>query len=98
MGCSDDDASRPRKNDGSVVENAGDAASPQKPDSGGHDTTGPATPSPRWTMMGYDNLNNYVQPHEKKLKVDNAKELKEHWRIQTSGFPAGSPVIVDGKV
>ncbi|HET8939312.1 MAG TPA: PQQ-binding-like beta-propeller repeat protein [Polyangiales bacterium] len=98
MGCSDDDASRPRKNDGSVEENAGDAASPQKPDSGGHDTTGPVTPSPRWTMMGYDNLNNYVQPHEKKLKVDNAKELKEHWRIQTSGFPAGSPVIVDGKV
>lgn len=105
VGCSDDDASGSRKSSGDSVEKtpkdaeAADAQAAQA-DAGrdGHgDHEGPAQ-SARWTMMGYDARSNYVQPHEKKLNVGNAKELKEHWRIQTSGFPAGSPVIVDGKV
>lgn len=51
-----------------------------------------------WTAMGKDTSNNYYQPSESKLTVGNAKDLKEHWRITTPGWPAGTPVIVDGKV
>lgn len=51
-----------------------------------------------WTMMGQDVGNHYVQPNESELSVETAGALKEQWRIKTSGFPAGSPVIVDGKV
>jgi polyvinyl alcohol dehydrogenase (cytochrome) len=104
VSCSDDDAERTRgsasekspdaaENSDKTQDAAADAAHTVK-DAG---STGPAL-SPRWTMMGYDGRNNYLQPHETKLNIENAKQLKEHWRIQTSGFPAGSPVIVDGKV
>ena len=53
---------------------------------------------PSWTMMGYDAANNYFQPNETQLSVDNAKDLKEQWRYKVKGFPPGSPVVVDGKV
>jgi outer membrane protein assembly factor BamB len=49
-------------------------------------------------MMGYDSSNNYYQPHEKKLTVDNAANLSEQWRFTVRGFPTGSPTIADGKV
>jgi len=100
VSCSDDDADSAKtegtaKTDG---ETRADAASSDADVTGRSDAGGPVVEAPRWTMMGYDGRNHYVQPNEKKLKIDNAGELKEHWRIQTSGFPAGSPVIVDGKV
>jgi outer membrane protein assembly factor BamB len=99
--CSDDDTARTKESAESSGKTRSDAASSdaeaaRKSDSGRD--AGTVAESPRWTMMGYDARNHYVQPNEKKLKIDNAGELKEHWRIQTSGFPAGSPVIVDGKV
>ena len=98
IGCSDDDASSSKKG---ATESSGktppDASSPDAAADAARDA-GTVAEVPRWTMMGYDARNHYVQPHESKLKVDNAGELKEHWRVQTSGFPAGSPVIVDGKV
>jgi outer membrane protein assembly factor BamB len=107
VGCSDDDATSAGGSRREATERS-DAAPPDaaardaavrdaQSDAASRDG-GAAAETPRWTMMGYDQCNQYVQPHETKLRVDNAKELKEHWRIQTSGFPAGSPVIVDGKV
>jgi outer membrane protein assembly factor BamB len=51
-----------------------------------------------WSMMGYDSSNNYYQPNEKKLTVDNANKLTEQWRFTIRGFPTGSPTIADGKV
>ena len=57
------------------------------------------TPAPAvWAMMGGDPSNNYHQPNEHTLSVDNAHELNEQWRFTVSGFPAGSPVIAEGKV
>ncbi len=64
------------------------AGQPSKPMSG----------SASWTMMGYDATNTYHQTNEKLLTVDNARGLKEQWRHKVAGFPAGSPVIVDGVV
>jgi len=99
VACSDDDAERAKSEGSAETEgktrsdaSASDAEAQRAGDAGAE--TQPA----RWTMMGYDARNHYLQPNEKKLKIANASELKEHWRIQTSGFPAGSPVIVDGKV
>lgn len=101
VGCSDDDAARTENEEQESSETSGktradaaaaDAAAARPSDAG------TAQERPRWTMMGYDARNHYVQPNEKTLRVGNAGELKEHWRIQTSGFPAGSPTIVDGKV
>jgi outer membrane protein assembly factor BamB len=83
FGCKDEDAHRSL--DGSIKANG---------DSGAPTPTGPAS----WTMMGYDANNNYHQPNETELKVDNVRDLKEQWRHKVDGFPAGSPVIVDGKV
>jgi polyvinyl alcohol dehydrogenase (cytochrome) len=102
VACSDDDAAG-AKTEGSAKTDAStrsDAASSAADAAALRDAGGAGDPNdaPRWTMMGYDGRNHYVQPNETKLKIDNAGELKEHWRIQTSGFPAGSPVIVDGKV
>ncbi|HKP64529.1 MAG TPA: PQQ-binding-like beta-propeller repeat protein [Polyangiales bacterium] len=61
----------------------------------------PSTPmsgDARWTMMGYDATNTYHQVNEKQLTVDSVRGLKEQWRHKVDGFPAGSPVIVDGVV
>jgi len=74
---------------------ARDAGSSDGAEAGKGGSTGkPAS----WTAMGKDSSNTYYQPSETKLTVDNAKDLKEHWRITTPGWPAGSPLIVDGKV
>ena len=66
---------------------APDAGSTSKPDQ-----------AAAWTAMGKDSSNTYFQAAETKLTVDNAKNLKEHWRVTVPGWPAGTPVIVDGKV
>jgi polyvinyl alcohol dehydrogenase (cytochrome) len=57
-------------------------------------TTVPAS----WSMMGYDSNNNYLQPNEKELTVDNAKDLHEVWRFEVGGYPPGSPVVANGQV
>jgi polyvinyl alcohol dehydrogenase (cytochrome) len=59
---------------------------------------GPPSGVAVWTMMGYDTRNNYRQPEEKTLSVENAGKLEEKWRFKTGGFPAGSPAIADGRV
>jgi polyvinyl alcohol dehydrogenase (cytochrome) len=82
FGCNDDDAKPAR-----------DAGAKGNADAGNTAKT-PAS----WTMMGYDANNNYHQPNETELRVDNVSDLKEQWRHKVDGFPAGSPVIVDGKV
>lgn len=51
-----------------------------------------------WTMMGYDTHNNYFNPDEKTLSVDNAAMLKEKWRFTVAGYPPGSPVVANGTV
>lgn len=51
-----------------------------------------------WRMMGYDETNTYHNPHETILSVSNAPMLKEKWRFTVAGFPAGSPVVAEGKV
>jgi outer membrane protein assembly factor BamB len=61
--------------------------------SGAHPSSGGV-----WAMMGYDTHNNYFNPNEKTLTVDNAKSLKEKWRFMVAGYPPGSPVVAEGKV
>jgi polyvinyl alcohol dehydrogenase (cytochrome) len=51
-----------------------------------------------WNLMGYDAHNNYYQPDEHVLSVDNAASLVEKWRFTVHGTPMGSPVIAEGKV
>src|ERR1700712_2396223 len=96
VSCSGDDAARPSKTQG-ATETKRDAGKADAAKDTGAENQEPAQ-KPRWTMMGYDAKSTYFQPNETKLSVDNAGDLKEQWRVQTSGFPAGSPVIVDGKV
>jgi outer membrane protein assembly factor BamB len=89
--CSGDDSS-----DKSSTKNA--QATKETKDAGGSAADAGAPKHASWTMMGYDERNHYYQPDEHILTVDNAKDLKEQWRIKTPGFPTGTPVIVDGKV
>jgi outer membrane protein assembly factor BamB len=51
-----------------------------------------------WTMMGYDERNNYFNPNEKTFTVENAANIKELWRFDMAGVPPGSPVVAEGKV
>jgi outer membrane protein assembly factor BamB len=51
-----------------------------------------------WAMMGNDPGNSYFQPDEDILNIDNAAEMTEQWRFKIDGFPAGSPVLAEGKV
>ncbi len=51
-----------------------------------------------WLRVGYDHHNQYYNPFETTLSVDNASTLEEKWRFTVAGYPPGSPVIVDGKV
>lgn len=97
VSCGDDEPTR-AKSEGTAKTDEKTRADASSDASARGSDAGTAPEPARWTMMGYDARNHYVQPNEKKLKIENASELKEHWRIQTSGFPAGSPVIVDGKV
>jgi hypothetical protein len=53
---------------------------------------------PVWAMMGYDEKNNYFNPNEHTLSVDNAKDLVEKWRFEVQGYPPGTPVVAEGKV
>ena len=74
-----------------------DAPSPEAAGSGG----APGAEAPKggtWRMMGYDETNTYFNPHEEILSVSNAPMLKEKWRFTVAGFPAGSPVVAEGKV
>jgi polyvinyl alcohol dehydrogenase (cytochrome) len=54
--------------------------------------------SASWNLMGYDAHNNYHQPDEHMLNVDNAASLVEKWRFAVHGTPMGSPVVAQGKV
>jgi hypothetical protein len=58
----------------------------------------PGEPANAWLRGGYDHRNQYFNPVEKTLSVDNASQLEEKWRFEVAGYPPGSPVIVDGKV
>ena len=49
-------------------------------------------------MMGFDARNNYYQPHETRISVDNAASLHERWRFKIAGYPPGSPVVAEGRV
>jgi outer membrane protein assembly factor BamB len=51
-----------------------------------------------WALMGFDAKNNYLNPDEHTLSVDNAKSLQEKWRFTVAGFPTGAPAIAEGKV
>ena len=83
--CGDDDDAPKKKKDAGT--DAGMDAGPDQPEW-----------SATWSMMGYDEKNNYFQPNEKKLNADNAKDLREKWRFTIAGFPPGTPVIANGKV
>ncbi|MDD9942138.1 MAG: PQQ-binding-like beta-propeller repeat protein [Myxococcales bacterium] len=52
----------------------------------------------RWSMMGYDARNNYHNPMETRLSVDNASQLEVKWTFEVAGYPPGTPVIGEGKV
>jgi outer membrane protein assembly factor BamB len=72
--------------------------------SGGADPTagaGGAAPVNRanaWTMMGGDERNWYFNAAESTISAANAGTLTEKWRFMVAGYPAGSPVIAEGKV
>lgn len=90
VGCSDDgEADEPHSHDHAQT-GGGAAAKPDQP--------GKPTKQASWTMMGYDGSNNYHQPDESILTVDNASQLKEQWRYKTPGYAAGSPIVKDGVV
>jgi hypothetical protein len=55
-------------------------------------------PADAWLRVGYDHNNQYFNPAERTLSVENAPMLEEKWRFTVAGFPPGSPVVVDGKV
>jgi outer membrane protein assembly factor BamB len=59
---------------------------------------GASTTGATWPMMGYDEKNNYFNPNEHALSVDNAKNLVEKWRFEVSGYPPGTPVVGEGLV
>jgi hypothetical protein len=84
--CSGDDDGKEKSHDQPQMSGAGGAKS-EKP-------AGGAT----WSMMGYDSNNNYYQPNESTLSVDNASKLKEQWRYQTPGYATGTPIVIAGKV
>jgi len=97
---SGDDADEPEPERDARTEPEPDAAS-EPPDSGpgGDAGSGPMEASANeWTMMGGDATNRYFNPAETEISVANAGTLVEKWRFTVAGFPAGSPVIVDGKV
>ncbi|HET8933866.1 MAG TPA: PQQ-binding-like beta-propeller repeat protein [Polyangiales bacterium] len=83
---------------------AGAGAASGGPGTVGPGMGGPATVVPdgrtygSWTMMGYDQTNNYHNTQEKILSVANAPMLKEKWRAKVTGFPPGSPTIAQGRV
>ena len=60
----------------------------------GMTTEGGAT----WPMMGYDDKNNYFNPNEHTLSVDNAKNLEMKWSFTVAGYPPGTPIVAEGKV
>ena len=95
IACSSDDSGESSKNDAQKAKDSGVA---EAKDAGGKGTDAGTPKRARWTMMGYDEHNTYHQPDERTLTVDNAKDLKEQWRIKTPGFPTGTPVIVEGAV
>lgn len=64
---------------------------------GGAGTGGAGDPAV-WAMMGYDQNNNYHNPFETKLTVENAPMLTEKWVFTVGGYPPGSPVVAEGKV
>ncbi|MET0391101.1 MAG: PQQ-binding-like beta-propeller repeat protein [Polyangiales bacterium] len=107
--CSDDDskpggAAGASSEQSPVGEHEHEGAAHEREHDADEHEAEPSTPPPTddgpasWTMMGHDGRNTYFQPKETEITVDNAKDLKEQWRYKTQGFPAGSPVIVDGKV
>ncbi len=57
-----------------------------------------AESSGTWGLMGYDAKNDYWNPDETTLSVDNAKDVTEKWRFTVAGFPTGTPAIGEGKV
>lgn len=74
---------------------AGEAGQAGGPAPGGSGAPGV---SKGWTHMGYDHRNWYFNPNETAIDVGNAATLVEKWRFTVSGFPPGSPLIVEGKV
>jgi polyvinyl alcohol dehydrogenase (cytochrome) len=64
----------------------------------GGDMTRVPNAADSWTQMGHDPSNQYSNPDEHTLSVDNAKMLTEKWRFTVAGYPTGSPVIAEGKV
>ena len=102
--CGDDESSPEPEPDPEVdarAEPERDAAGEPPPDSGS-DMDGGRGPTPvgldQWTMMGGDATNRYLNSAETAISVANASMLEEKWRFTVAGFPAGSPVIADGKV
>jgi polyvinyl alcohol dehydrogenase (cytochrome) len=49
-------------------------------------------------MMGYDAKNQYFNPKETKLTVDNAASLDKAWTATIAGFPPGTPAVAEGMV
>lgn len=55
-------------------------------------------PANAWLRMGYDHTNRYFNPVERTLSVTTAPMYKQKWVFEVSGFPPGSPVVVNGRV
>ena len=51
-----------------------------------------------WAMMGYDTKNQYWNPNETTISVDNAGSLDVKWSFNVAGYPPGTPIIAEGKV
>ena len=90
-----------------VVTPAGDGVEP--PDdapSDGDDpseATDPGSTQPTgdpsvWAQMGYDERNWYFNPHERTLSPENVGSLEHKWTFTTAGYPAGTPIVAEGKV
>ena len=97
LGCSDDD-----DDGGTTVTGDVDAGDKPGPDPVPVKPVNPETlaklKAASWPMMGYDAANNYHNPDEDTLSVDNAADLEVKWSFTVEGWPAGTPVIAEGKV
>lgn len=62
------------------------------------DASLPSTIDGLWSHMGYDQRNQYFNPEETTLSLENAASLVEKWRFETKGMPTGTPIVAESKV
>jgi len=110
VGCGDDDSGSDQEPGGNDKPKDAGGSSGGKKDAGsamrdaatggGKDAAISVPPDGKgvWAMMGYDVKNQYFNPQEKTLTVDNAAMLDKVWTATVAGFPPGTPTVAEGKV